>query len=403
MIFDYATIAFNNLKKRKLRSWLTMLGIFISVATIFTLISLSLGLQGAVEEQFEMLGGDKFFIQPAGQLGPPSARAGVIMTKDDVNVVEKVNGVKEATYWVAGNAKIEYKDEERFFPLFGIPADDLELYTEIGSFGIEEGKDLEKGDRGKVVIGNHYKSKPIFDDPVHAGDKFIINGREFEVKGIFEIVGNPDDDRNIIMPAKDFEELFDSGDRVDFIMVQINEGEDIREIAENVERKLQKSRDVNEKTQDFTILTPEELLEIFGVILNVITGFLGGVAAISLIVGGIGITNTMYTSVLERTKEIGIMKAIGAKNTDILMIFLIESGLLGLVGGIVGVMLGFGIVKSIEYIAFQSLGTTLLQAATPPWLFAVCLGFAFLTGSISGSVPAWQASKTNPVDALRYE
>ena len=166
---------------------------------------------------------------------------------------------------------------------------------------------------------------------------------------------------------------------------------------------MQKSRDVTEKTQDFIILTPEELLETFGVVLNIITGFLGGIALISLIVGGIGITNTMYTSVLERTKEIGTMKAIGAQNKDILMIFLIESGLLGLIGGIIGIILGLGIAKGIEFIAFQQLGTRLLQAATPVYLFVGCLAFAFLTGAISGGIPAWQASKTNTVDALRYE
>jgi len=118
-------------------------------------------------------------------------------------------------------------------------------------------------------------------------------------------------------------------------------------------------------------------LAIFGTILAIITAFLGGVAAISLLVGAINITNAMYTSVLERTKEIGIMKAVGAKNKDILMIFLIESGLLGLAGGIIGVIFGLGISKLIEYIAVQQLGTNLLQAATPLWLMAVCLAFAF--------------------------
>ncbi len=128
-----------------------------------------------------------------------------------------------------------------------------------------------------------------------------------------------------------------------------------------------------------------------------------GIAAVSLLVGGIGIMNTMYTSILERNREIGIMKAIGAQNKDILSIFLIESGLLGLVGGVMGVIFGFSISKIIEYIAVQQLGTKLLQAASPLWLIIACLAFAFLTGSISGLWPAWQASKTNVVDAVRYE
>ena len=404
MIKDYFNIAWKNLKKRKLRAWLTMLGIFISVATIFTLISLSLGLQGAVEEQFQMLGADKFFIQPAtGFLGPPGSIGGVILTKEDINIIEKVSGVKKVTYFTFANAKIEFKDETRYFLVIGVPPEGLDFYLETGSLEFEEGGKFGKNDRREIIIGNHYKSKPIFSKPVKAGDKFLINGEEFKVKGILEIIGNPDDDRTIIMPIEDLKEVFGTGDKVDYIMVQINEGENIKEVANNVERKLRNFRNVDEKTQDFTILTPEELLAIFGTILTVITAFLGGVAAISLLVGAIGITNTMYTSVLERTKEIGVMKAIGASNRDVLFIFLIESGLLGLVGGIIGVILGIGAVKSIEYIAFQQLGTKLLQAAIPIWLIVVCLLFAFLIGSISGSLPAWQASKTNVVDALRYE
>jgi putative ABC transport system permease protein len=162
-------------------------------------------------------------------------------------------------------------------------------------------------------------------------------------------------------------------------------------------------RGVTEKSIDFTILTPEELLKSFDMILNIVTAFLIGVAAISLIVGGIGIANTMYTSVLERTREIGVMKSIGAKNSDVLLIFLIESGLLGLTGGLVGVLLGTLIAKSVEYIAINYLGTTLLAAAIPLSLVLGCLAFAFFAGIIFGGWPAWNASKIRPTDALRYE
>ena len=128
-----------------------------------------------------------------------------------------------------------------------------------------------------------------------------------------------------------------------------------------------------------------------------------GVAGISLIVGGLGIANTMYTGVIERTKEIGAMKAIGAKNSDIMWIFVIESGLLGFVGGVVGVLLGMIIGKIVEFIAVSQLGTNLLQVATPLWLIFGCLAFAFFVGAISGLWPALRAAKIKPVDALRYE
>ena len=133
MISDYFSLAWKSLKKRKMRSWLTIIGIIISIATIFTLIALSLGLQGAIEEQFRMLGSDKFFIQPKGQLGPPQAGAGVMLTKEDVDVIKKINGVKEVTYLLVGNAKVESGDEERFFPVYGIPQEGLGLYFETGS------------------------------------------------------------------------------------------------------------------------------------------------------------------------------------------------------------------------------------------------------------------------------
>ncbi|MCH7902390.1 FtsX-like permease family protein [archaeon] len=176
----------------------------------------------------------------------------------------------------------------------------------------------------------------------------------------------------------------------------------MKEVAERVEKKLKKSRDVNDKTQDFTILTPEELLESFGTVLNIITGFLIGVATISLIVGGIGIANTMYASVLERMKEIGIMKSVGARNKDILSIFIIESGILGAIGGILGVTLGFLISSAGGKIAAQA-GFSFLKPSFPLWLTAGSILFAFIIGAVSGSLPAYRASKLKPVDALRYE
>ena len=253
------------------------------------------------------------------------------------------------------------------------------------------------------MVGSRYAEEGLFGKPVQVRDKININGIDFKVIGILKTVGNPQDDSNIYMSIETFKELYNSGDRVDQIFVQIEPGADIKEVAANVEKKLRRSRGVTAETQDFTVLTPEELLESFGTILNIITGFLLGISAISLVVGGIGIANTMYTSTIERTKEIGTMKAIGAQNKDILFIFVIESGLLGLIGGIIGVLIGMGIGQIIEFIAINQLGTNLLQVAYPWYLIVGCLTFSFLVGAISGLIPAWQASKINVVDALRYE
>ena len=405
MIRDYFSIAWKNLKKRKLRAWLTMLGIFISIATIFLLISLSLGLQGAIQEQFRQLGSDKFFILPLGQLGPPQGGGAVQLTLEDVRQVEKVSGVKSVSYMTLGNAELVYNNKKRYYLVLGIPLEDQKSVDTIWeAFNLQpsDGELLKKGDIGVISIGSRYNDANLFGKPVELRSKININGVDFKVSGLMKTLGNPGDDQNIYMPYEDFKILFASGDRVDEIIVQVQEGEDIKEIADSVNKKLASFRGVS-KQPDFTILTPEELLESFGVILDILTGFLLGVAGISLIVGGLGIANTMYTGVIERTKEIGAMKAIGAKNSDIMWIFVIESGLLGFVGGVVGVLLGMIIGKIVEFIAVSQLGTNLLQVATPLWLIFGCLAFAFFVGAISGLWPALRAAKIKPVDALRYE
>ena len=406
MIEDYFKIAFRNIRIRKTRSFLTILGIFLGIITIFVLMSLSLGLREFVNEQFEILGGDKFFVEPRGQPGPPGASGGAIqLTLDDVDVIDKINGVDEVAYFTVGNTKIEYKDQVRYFISLGIPKESKKIDLIFESFGLDaiDGRILKKGDKKKALLGYNYKYRDLYDRAVNPGDTIVLNDVEFEVVGILEAVGNPSDDQQIYLLIDDFKELFNSGDRVDFIMVQIKQGEDINKIAETTEKKLRKFRDVDEKTQDFNILTPEELLETFGVVLNGITGFLLIIGLISAIVGGIGIANTMYTSVLERNKEIGTMKAIGARNSDILWIFVIEAGVLGIIGGVLGVLFGIVIAKSIEFMITYYVGSNLLRASLNPWFIVISLSFGFVVGVISGFIPSYQASKLKPVDALRYE
>jgi putative ABC transport system permease protein len=402
MIIDYSKLAVKNLRKRKLRSWLTIIGIVVSIAVIFTLISLSLGLREAINEQFKVLGTDKLFINPKGTSGMSGGGA-VEFTTEDVKIIEKVQGVKDLSYTTIGNAEIEFGKQKKYFYVFGLPLDKIQLYIDSASIKMDEGDYLKEGEIGKVMLGYDYKYNNVFDKPLQTGEKIIINGKEFKVVGVAESIGNPSDDKNIYMSSEDFKILFNSGERVDAIIVQVDDEKNIQEISEEINKKLIKYRGVTEKTKDFYISTPEELLASFDTILNIITVFLVGIAAISLLVGGIGIMNTMYTSVLERTKEIGTMKAVGAKNSDILWIFLFESGLIGLIGGIIGVLLGYGISKTVEIIAINALNTTLLRAAVPVYLLVGCLSFAFLIGALSGTIPALMASKLKPVDALRYE
>jgi len=186
-------------------------------------------------------------------------------------------------------------------------------------------------------------------------------------------------------------------------MVKIDDGEEPSVVAERIEEELRDFRDEDEGAESFQVQTFEQILEQVGVVLNIISAVLIGIAAISLLVGGVGIMNTMYTAVLERTKEIGIMKSIGGRNSDIMMIFLLESGMYGLVGGGVGVIVGALMSLIVSKVAGVALGIDYFQADITWWLIVGALTFSFVVGVLSGVLPAKQASKMQPVDALRYE
>ncbi len=405
MIKDYFLLAVKNLSRRKLRSWLTMIGIFVSIAIIFVLISLSLGLQLAMSEHIRTLGADKIFIYPSLSAGLPGTDNPIKMTLDDYEVVSRISGVKAATYMAMESGKIKFKDQIKYFIVIGFPLDKeaATVFLESGSLKTDEGKFLAEGDSGYINLGSEFKYGKLFDKPVKTGDTIYLNDYPLRVKGIFKSLGNPGDDSQTYLGIEDMKEIFNTSDRVDYMVVQTQQGADIQEVAAKIEKKLLDFRGLTEKTKDFSVVTPEELLRSIKDVLNIITAFLLAVAAISLVVGAVGIANTMYTAVLERYREIGIMKAVGARNSDVLKVFLIESGLLGLVGGLIGIVLGIIMGKAIEYIAIYQLHTTLLQSPIPPLLVIGCLLFAFVIGAVSGTFPAWQASRIKPVQALRYE
>ena len=191
--------------------------------------------------------------------------------------------------------------------------------------------------------------------------------------------------------------IFSKPEDVDAIITQVKSPDDIPTLQEKIEKELESKRD----DTNFQVVTATQILEQINQVLGVMQFVLVGIAAISLVVGAIGIMNSMYTSVLERTKDIGIMKAIGARNSDILKIFLIESGLIGLVGGIFGILLGSAMALIIGQLS-KNAGFSLIIKIEPLVLIFGLL-FAFVVGIISGILPAYQASRLKPVDALRYE
>ena len=199
----------------------------------------------------------------------------------------------------------------------------------------------------------------------------------------------------------DLEDIMDIENEYDMLIVQVQDKDEIEDVAQEIKRKLRNDRDEKLGEETFSVETPLQALESVNKILNIVNIIVIGIAMISLFVGGVGIANTMYTSVVERTKEIGIMKAIGAENKDILMVFLIESGLLGLAGGIIGALIGLGAALGASAAANSALGGDLFIVSINYSLLGGAVLFSFFVGVLSGILPAIQASKLNVVDALR--
>jgi len=401
---DYFFLSINNLRRRKLRSWLTMLGIFIGIAAVVALISLGQGLQNAIESQFESFGSDKIIIQERGLQGPPGSGTSksTKLTENDIETIKKVKGVEGVAGIITKTAKVEYDTEINFVFIQGVPLVPEEKRV-LSFYDVESGRDLKDGDKKKAVVGVRYTEGKVFEKKIGTGDKIKIEGFDFEVVGVLERFGNPFDDSSVFIPKETAKEIYGIDDEESVIYAKVENFEEIDNVKAEIERALRKERNEKEGKETFEVSTSEQILESFSNVFGIVQAVLVGIAAISLIVGGVGVANTMYTSVLERTKEIGTMKAIGAKNSDIMFLFLIESGLLGLIGGVIGVLIGLGLSKLAEYFATVQLGTNLLQASTSTSLIIGALIFSFLIGAISGVLPAFQASKLKPVDALRYE
>jgi len=403
MLKDFFVIGLNNLKRRKLRSWLTMIGIFIGIAAVVALISLGQGLQNYITGEFERLGSDKIIIQPRGMGSPGSVSKSMILTNKDIQIIENIRGVEWTIGFLIQQSQSKYKDELEIVYTIGADPNDLELLSKIQNFDILEGKQLGDSDKYKSVVGYNHVYGDKWEKPLRIGSTIEIEGVEFKIIGVLKKVGNPMDDNSIYISKDILKEILKIEDREDQIIIKTADGFDPQDVADTIKRKLRKERGEKEDQETFSVQTSEQLLGTFQNIFAVVQGVLVGIAAISLLVGGIGIMNTMYTAVIERTKEIGTMKAIGAKNSHVLLLFLLESGLLGLVGGLIGVGIGVGLAKGVEYIAEVYIGSPMLQASLDPLILFGALGFSLIIGTLSGILPALQASKLKPADALRYE
>jgi len=387
-----------NLKHRKGRSFLTVFSILIGIATIFIFISFGYGLYNYVDEMSSSSSADKLLIAAKG--GTMGLGSNIELTEDDLDEVLKSSGVTDAVGMYVKTSLIKKKNEQIYSFLIAYDSD-KDFVMEMFNVGIEKGRIIQSGDKGIVAGYNYMVDGKIFDNGLDVNDNIEIDGEKFKIVGFLESIGNSQDDSQLYMDSEYFEELYPNTTSYMQIMA-VADIDNLDWTVENIEKNLRKSRDLEKGKEDFYVQTFEDMIESFSSTLDIIIGFVILIALISVIVSAVNTANTMITSVLERYKEIGILKAIGARNSEIFGIFLFESAFLGLVAGILGVLLGWGISSLAGNILLE-LGWGFLKPYYSSTIFGGLILFAVLTGAISGVIPAIRAAKTNTVDALRYE
>ncbi|MBI2546056.1 ABC transporter permease [Candidatus Woesearchaeota archaeon] len=322
MRIDEMGYSIQHVRKRKLRSLLTALSILIGIAAIFALLSFGIGIRDYINTVADEAGRNKLFIQARG-IGAPGTDDNFFLAKGDVDFVGKIKGVDEAVGMYFSAGEIEFDDLRKFYFVSGIDTGKIDFVEETFTISVLKGRRLKRGDSSKAVLGYNYQfDDKIFKKGVKLGDKININGKPFDVIGFYDEIGNPQDDANVYITKEAFELLYpDKKDKFGFVMASSQNGVKPSELAERIEERLRKFKNQEEGKEDFFVQTFEDALATFTTVINVINGVLVLIALISTVVAFVNIMNTMYTAIIERTKEIGIMKAVGARNSDILFIF----------------------------------------------------------------------------------
>jgi len=395
-IIETLRLALEAVRINKLRSALTALGIIIGVAAIILLISIGSGLQKYISSQFEKLGTNTIFILPGKiqvgpQGGPPRTVNKLTFRLSEKLEKEKGDLITDVSPFIELNITASNRGKSKITTMAGTRSSyfaNLDIKTETGRIFTDNDNKASR----KVAVVGQTLANDLYQNQNPVGKTISLSNKTFTVIGILEPQGNVggiDIDNQVLIPLNSARVLTGT-DQVNSILVKTASQETLPQTKEQVKKIL--LRTLSE--DDFSILTQEQLLSTILQILGVLTFALGGIAAISLIVGGVGISNIMLVSVTERTREIGLRKAVGARPKDILSQFLIEAVILSLLGGTVGILLGF--VGSIALSRF-------VQTSVPVWAVFLAFGFSSLVGIIFGVAPAIRAARLEPIVALRHE
>jgi putative ABC transport system permease protein len=400
MLKDFLILTLKGVRYRPIRGWLTILGIIIGIMLVVIIMTLSSGIKNTIAKALQTFGSDLIVILPGKENNPIiGILGGQKFREKDLIDLEKIDNVKFVVPMGISTLNVEYEGEKKSVM---VHAANWKKYIEV--LESSQGIKLEKGrwpenDKVSEVIFGHLAAGGLFKREISVGEEVIIKSKRFKVVGIISEIGEQMLD-NVIFVSLDMLSNINDSRGASSALVKVKSGADPNLAAQQIKFRLSKQ----EVVQDFSVLTPEKADRLVGNVLSIVELILIVVALISIIVGAIGVMNTMYTSVLERTKQIGIMKAIGASSDAVLSLFLVESGLIGLVGGILGIIFGTVLAYFISLIAagFGIRGLFSFASLDFFGLFVV-LFFTFIIGVISGVLPARQASRLEPAEALRYE
>jgi putative ABC transport system permease protein len=414
---DILVISFRNLSQRSLRSWLTIIGIVIGVATIVSMLSIGEGMRKSINSQLSAFGQDLIMVTSGsvrtggGDITGiirafASARGTSTLSDKDVETIRNLEGVKDVEGIIIGVNFVTYGNEKFSAMIRGV---DPNKWRNMINVEIEEGRDFLPNERRVVILGSRI-AKEMFSQKIPVDSQITVGGISFRVIGILKESGGQMGllDNTIFMNIKDARDVIPNieKDKYSIINVKIEDTSSIDTMISKIDESLMMKRRETPDKKTYTIISSKQIAQNVNMIISSMNLFIGGIAGVSLVVGAVGIANTMFTSVIERTRQIGTLKALGAKNSEIMKMFLFESTLIGFIGGLIGVFLGFivtGLLNEFGVRMFSFPGARMPSAIITPDIILLGLSFSTIIGALSGLIPAKRAAELEPVEALRYE
>ena len=405
VLFENLRIAIQALRANAMRSLLTTLGIFIGVAAVIAVVSIVQGLQHMLSGQFQEVGATFVIVLPDQQnQGPGVVSRQVKLTWEDGQALERdVPQIAEITPLILGNETAKYRERKHQTLVFGVN----ENWSDVNNHAVDRGRffsHIDLSHRRKVAVVGEKVVEELRLGSQPIGKDIYVGGLPVTVIGVMEEKGRSlgtDIDDLLFIPFETALGVFGrrAGDQVQ-LRLQVDPSASMELAKENIRRVLRARHKITQdQPDDFQILVQDELLKSFSSALNMVTAVVGGIVSVALLVAGIGIMNIMLVSVTERTREIGLRKAVGARKKDILVQFLIEAVTLSLIGGALGVAGGYAIGAGVAKV----LPGDWPPAHVPVWAVLLGFGFSAFVGVFFGIYPAGKAAKLDPIEALRYE